>query len=1168
LGNATDAAGKRGALTGGALTEEALDSSTSVLRSGRPGAGQRGLQQFFTPPEAADFIKEIIDPLGRSPVADPTAGAGALLEPWREGLRFGIEIDSDWVRDGNYKSITGDLQRAFPMLLKLGVQFPRVVANPPFGLAWTDGAGYPENSTVGTWRISLALLEEDGLGAFVCGRDRFAREVLTREDAAGVFAIVECDDLFEGVVLPHMIAFYVHPDNHNTERFGEPLRVQSTKDGLADESLIEEIRDRLEETCYVGPARSVGPVSPWEVVDKELARRRREKAREAPTYDVELRGRDRLSVKPSPFVRQTLGKASRLTLVERLHNQPVGHFALNALDWRLLSELGEECELTVAPAVSEAVKAVTAEAMREVIPLYEVRPQMRLGYLTDLDSIQCTKSDPERDFIAGETYPLKTDSQIKVTKGKKVTHNKKGEPVVRKYEEEAKVLLIKIGGEEFSESAQDIEYILEHFSVPNPGDIATRFPAEVEHQRELLDQITADGRLAGKKPDFAWKKFQREDLARALTKTRDGGGFILSWEQGGGKTLGAAGYALGAVANGARNQVLFLVPQDLIPQYRADIADNLGIEVTHITSPSQAREVAAHLAAGGEGWYIVHYEVLSLLGVKNQALPDCSFLHYAEEGRRVWLDSSEFCPRCHASHEDGWQKNSPLVCGAVHTELVRGEVRTRTCGYVHKSLKVKSAAHYLAGAFADGVICIDEGTLIKGDGSQRSKAIRGLRARNRLLATGTPISNYVNQIFWLMWWCLGDSSLRFPYSYDGGLVAFEGDFCVVEYTYGREDGDTANRREKRKVLPKVTNVSRFWRLVAAAMIRRRKADFGEPIVPCTLKTVSVPMGVAQHELYKLWLDKRRFASFFAWKFPGHPLVESGQIERFAAACGQLTKLEYATTAPEAASDRDWPGVELMEHSNWTPKSMKTLELILQHVEAGEKILVGSDLIDTGRWLCDRLREKGVKAGHIVEERDGKAATVSPRKRAKVMRDFRHGSLQVLLCGIPAIRLGHNLDTASVVIVDGLVFSYEMFDQFIARAHRLSSKKPVTVYVMLTKGSLDEKKWELLCQKSEAADLALDGQLMDEREEPISLEQVLKDLQAQGVPLTGEEIAEAELRAAWEALPRVRRFGTLAPPVDASDYQQVNEGPATGVDLTRKYKPVKPIEYSEQMSLFT
>ena len=88
----------------------------------------------------------------------------------------------------------------------------------------------------------------------------------------------------------------------------------------------------------------------------------------------------------------------------------------------------------------------------------------------------------------------------------------------------------------------------------------------------------------------------------------------------------------------------------------------------------------------------------------------------------------------------------------------------------------------------------------------------------------------------------------------------------------------------------------------------------------------------------------------------------------------------------------------------------------------------------------------------------------------------------------------------------------MFDQFIARAHRLSSKKPVTVYVMVTKESLDEKKWALLCAKAEAADLALDGQLMDEREDPISLEEVLKQLQKEGVSVTGEEIPEADMHA--------------------------------------------------------
>lgn len=1159
MGDALPAAGKRGELTGGALTDEALDSSKSVLGLSY-GNAQRGLQQFFSTHHTAEFIKAVIDPQGRCAVVDPTAGSGELLAPWKSTLRFGVEIDNDWVRQGNYTPITGDLQRAFPMLFKLGVTFTRIVANPPFGLTWTDGSGYPESSTAGTWRRCLGLLDANGVGAFICGADRFHREILTREDAAGIFAVVECEDLFDKVELAHLIAFFVKPEN--TTRTGEPLTLRSSRDDLADPTLQEQVRAAMRgHALDISEGSWVGPAGPWRLVDEELARRRREQEKNQQTHDVQLRGTDRLSVKPCPYVRKALAKANRLKLVERLHNQPVGHFALNGLDWTLLTELQDECDLTIAPAVTTAVERVSAEAVREVIPLYEVRPQMRLGYLTDLDAIECVQTDDERGFTAGETYPLKTDSKVNVTKGQKVTYNKRGEPIVRKFEEEAKVLEIKIDAQLFTEAAHDIEYILQHFAVPNPGDIATRFPDEVQHQREILDAIADSAGEKGGNPNFQWKRFQREDLARAATKTKDGGGFILSWEQGGGKTLGAAGYALAAVQNGAKDQVLFIVPQDLIDQYRADIKDNLGIRVEHITTPKQARQVAKHLREGGTGWYIVHYEVLSLLGAKNEALPPVvTYRRNEDDGRRITLDSSEFCPRCQASFEEGWQKQSPHVCAAVHPYKVNGEVRRRSCGYVHKALKVKPAAHYLSAAFADGVICIDEGTLIKGDTSQRSKAIRGLRARNRLLATGTPISNYVNQIFWLMWWCLGDSSLRFPYSYRGGLAAFESDFCVLQYLFGRSDGKNAHKREQRRVLPKVTNVSRFWRLVAAAMIRRRKADFGEPVVPCTLKTVSVPMGVAQHDLYKLWLDKGRFASFFAWKFPGHPLVSSGQIERFAAACGQLTKLEYATTCPEAATDREWPGVELMKHSNWTPKSVKTLEVILKHVQNGEKVLVGSDLIETGRWLCDRLTEKGIRAGHIVEERDGKASTVNPKKRARVMRDFRHGGLQVLLCGIPAIRLGHNLDTASVVVVDGLVFSYEMFDQFVARVHRLSSTKPVTVYVMLTKGGLDEKKWELLCQKAEAADLALDGQLMDEREDPISLEQVLKDLQKQGVPLTGEEIDETEVKAMWEAIPHI----ALAPPVDASRFEQINEGPAP---MTRTYRPVKPIKSSEQLSLF-
>jgi hypothetical protein len=277
--------GKRGELVGGALTEEALDSSRSVLGATRGGA-QRGLQQFFTPREAAELVKQVLDPFGRLPVLDPTAGNGALLEPWRRARRFGIEIDRDQIRAGDYESIGGDLQRAYPMLLKLGVQFPRVVVNPPFGLTWADGAGKPENTTVGAWRMSLGLLEPGGVGAFICGRDRFRREILQRDDATGVFATVECEDLFEGVALPVLIAFFVRPLDRDENSEGVLLAQESSREGLTDRELPRQLSDAMREASTIitnFSAREGGPLSEWKLVDRELQRRRREQESERPT---------------------------------------------------------------------------------------------------------------------------------------------------------------------------------------------------------------------------------------------------------------------------------------------------------------------------------------------------------------------------------------------------------------------------------------------------------------------------------------------------------------------------------------------------------------------------------------------------------------------------------------------------------------------------------------------------------------------------------------------------------------------------------------------------------------------------------------------------------------------------------------------------------------------
>ena len=115
--------------------------------------------------------------------------------------------------------------------------------------------------------------------------------------------------------------------------------------------------------------------------------------------------------------------------------------------------------------------------------------------------------------------------------------------------------------------------------------------------------------------------------------------------------------------NGVRNQILFIVPQDLIPRCYQDISQKLGIEARHVATPAQARRIAHHLRAGG----ITRYEALSLLGAKNELLPVTELCARGSG----WAPQNS-APACQASHHGGWQHHSPLVCSVRHTDEITG----------------------------------------------------------------------------------------------------------------------------------------------------------------------------------------------------------------------------------------------------------------------------------------------------------------------------------------------------------------------------------------------------------------------------------------------------------------------------------------------------------------
>lgn len=1174
---------KASRIEGGLVSQEFIDSHASEASL------DKGAQQFFTPPEAAKLIHTVIDPANNLAVIDLTAGDGALLAPFKDGSRYGVEIDPDQIKSAKeqgreYHAIQGNLVDVFPLLYRVAPPLDAITINPPFGLNWVEDTIRKSgtcNSMVATFVYATRLLSQHGQLAIIAGRDRLYKEVLGREEARGVYAVINCEDLYDGhgAALPCAIAFAVHPS----------LRADG-KEGTPEQFLVRDCPKEMLDLCAqrVADAKSAAVgrnyyriatyteyharaqlAEAWRAIQTEHRRRVEKKESERPEFDVQLfDGGKRVQVEPSAYALMAVRKlrpdwAATLT---RLNGMSLNYFVQNERDWHNLKSIADDGLISIAPDVAEAVSTVLLDKKRTLVPLYAIKPQQRLGWLEEQDTLKCIKSDPEKGFVAGERYALYTRTRPDERTETKFERNKKtGEPEERQYLVQFKVMEVRVGHFTFTDSgteaSKNIKWLINHFEMPDPGDVGTMFPEETERMRQIIRAIEADTLIPNAEkwdekngvPEHkrfkGLRTFQVEDLARLLVK----GSGLLAHEQGLGKTLEAMVYAEACVRLGAKDQRLFIVPGDLIPQWKREAERFFGRQLHEIkprrvaqkrkrgvrTEPlvdtvhAQLRRIRQNHKMGGTGWYITYFEALSVVHTRRSVPDDVIVLdtrkerklkpgtgkygrhpetgvygyhpaEYVETEREI--TSRDVCPECFRAgrmtdRKTGW---NGLTCRA---ELDDGSI----CGYAHFKVRVKPAGSIISTAFRKGVIVIDELTFVKGDTSARSEVVRGLRARYKLGMTGTPIKNYIPDAFWLLWWCLGNASQRFPYGYRN-KPKFLNDFAVMESYYTGK----GNRRSSPRARPEVTNLSQLWRLLASSTIRRRKEETGEPLVSRVFHTVTTPLGVYQQRYINKALQD--FDKLFADKYPAHPVVAAGLHSMMAPMLGLQQKLDYGAILPEADPDLEWWGIKGV--SNWTPSMLRVLETAMSLVKQGRKVLIGSPIVETSRFIADALNEKGVTATHVL---DASGKTADKVSRAETIYDFQTNDVDVLCTGIQAIRLGHNLDAANAVILHGLPWDFESLDQFVARVHRLTSQKDVDIYVVVPRDTLTQKKWELLQKKGDAAAIALDGRLIEHQEEQVDESEVIREMMERGVKVSDDDIEEADIAEAWAQFPTLDEF---------------------------------------------
>jgi superfamily II DNA or RNA helicase len=318
-------------------------------------------------------------------------------------------------------------------------------------------------------------------------------------------------------------------------------------------------------------------------------------------------------------------------------------------------------------------------------------------------------------------------------------------------------------------------------------------------------------------------------------------------------------------------------------------------------------------------------------------------------------------------------------------------------------------------------LVLDEAQSIKNPDSQVAQAAYGLRAAFRVAMTGTPVENRLDEL-----WSQFHAIHR-------GLLGSREDFRdrIVRPILDGDKGATARLRER----------------IRPFVLRRRKAEVAPELPPRTDIVLRCELGETERALY----ESIRGATV--------PSV----VEKLREGGNVMAALEALLRLRQAACH---PGLLPGQEADSSAKVELLLEMLEHAREDGHKALVFS------QWtsLLDRMEPHLERLSLPFVRLDG-----STRDRESVVRTFQsEEGPPVMLVSLKAGGTGLNLTAADHVFLLDPWWNPAVEDQAADRTHRIGQERPVMVYKLVAKDTVEERILELQEHKRALAGAALDG----------------------------------------------------------------------------------------------
>lgn len=309
---------------------------------------------------------------------------------------------------------------------------------------------------------------------------------------------------------------------------------------------------------------------------------------------------------------------------------------------------------------------------------------------------------------------------------------------------------------------------------------------------------------------------------------------------------------------------------------------------------------------------------------------------------------------------------------------------------------------------------LDEAQFIKNPDAAVSRAALELDARHRLALTGTPLENRALDLWSIM-------AFVNP-SYLGNRSEFSA-------RYDRADAPPHLRALLAAKLRPV-------------LLRRTKQAVAPELPPRIEERRDCELTAEQRQLYVAELQRSRTLLAQLGAAPGG--LARNKITILAA----LTRLRQICCHPALAGGRAGLG------SGKFDALFEVLEPILAE---GHKVLVFSQFVQCLKLLGAELRTRGVRYHQL---------TGQTTKREQVVEAFQTDPEPcVFLISLKAGGTGLNLTAASYVVLFDPWWNPAVEAQAIDRTHRIGQDRTVIAYRLLTRGTIEEKIWELQQRKA-------------------------------------------------------------------------------------------------------